>query len=236
MNNINYDIRPLWWCANEIVDENAILDQCPTREARAEQQREFDKLNRQNEAQKQNMSGSLELRLPRRLEQRRIEFNLPDQLFYYTASYDWVLLYQIPPITAQQNKTASGLLFKPEATQDLERSTASRGIIISAGLTALDVLSDHGFELGNIVRFIRLSPYRQEIAPIGDRDFELLCVKPGDICSNEDLFVLLQSGDLQYSQLPDPVEGNPNQIKHVIKHRDGRIFRGSVRPHDLGDY
>ena len=227
-----YDTRPLYWCGNEPIDAKALLDGIRTEEARIKTERDIAALEMQQEAQRQNMSGPRELRLPPLLEKRRLEWNIPDQEFYYVASYDWVGVYQIPPITGQIDRAGTGRIIKPDQTKAIELATAARGIIITAGLAAMDYLESHGHQIGAIVRFVRLAPYRQEVGKIGNRDFELVTIKPGDICSNEDHFPLIQSGRMKLVREKD-ADGRPHYIYKLV---DGGTFNGDMVPPSVGDY
>ena len=71
---------------------------------------------------------------------------------------------------------------------------APRGVIVSAGLQALDVLRSNGCDIGYIVMFVRLSPWRVPIATIAGKEQYLIPLKVGDLISVEDTAAALRTG------------------------------------------
>ena len=69
---------------------------------------------------------------------------------------------------------------------------APRGVIVTAGLLALDALRSNGMDLGHIVNFGRLAPFAKVIDEIGGHVMTLLIMSAGDIISSEDLPRLLK--------------------------------------------
>lgn len=224
---MNYDKRPLFFDENKEFDDAVLAGGASGTDATAERNHRLDAFREKLEARRQNMSGKRELRIPSKLEQRRQEWMIPDELFYFPATFDWVGVYQIRPVTGELQ--SDGVIIKPEQTQNIEVATASRGIVVTAGLSAMDSLSDHGIEIGDIVRFVRLSPWRQQIVRIGAEWFELVMLKPGDICADEDHWQRLQSREMRLAR--DDEDG-----KHYFKTSDGSVYRGQTMPVDLGDY
>lgn len=127
--------------------------------------------------------------LPELLEARRLECSLPDAMFSSHCVYDRILVAQI----AEENRdtfTRGGMLIKPEKTKAREMEQAPRGIIVTAGLLALDHLRSNGMDLGHIVRFVRNSVYRIVVDNVEGTDVELMVLRSGDIVSSEDLELL----------------------------------------------
>ena len=122
--------------------------------------------------------------LPPLLEQRRLEYLIPNGAFAQRAIYDRMLLWQIPYYRERYGDTR---IMMSEQGKERNKNEAPRGIIVSAGLQALDVLHDHGSGLGNIVKFIRLAPWRLPCDMIGGKEEYPLILRAGDLIADEDL-------------------------------------------------
>jgi hypothetical protein len=128
--------------------------------------------------------------LPPLLEERRREHLIPNGAFAQRAMYDRLLLWQIPYYRENYGDTR---IIMSEQGRDRNKNEAPRGIIVSAGLQALDVLHDHGSGLGNIVKFIRLAPWRLPCDMIGGQEQYLMILRCGDLIADEDLELKLRA-------------------------------------------
>ena len=70
-----------------------------------------------------------------------------------------------------------------EILRDLpaQRDGACLGIIVSAGLLALDEMASNGHHVGDLVAFVQWSVYRLPTTHIAGHEFPLLVLKAGDI-------------------------------------------------------
>lgn len=132
-----------------------------------------------------HMSTAGELNLPPLLDVRRLEYGIPDEMFGAAATYNYVLVYQISQTVGDTYGDTS--IVMPDRTKAREVTEAPRGIIVTAGLGALDSLRSNGINLGHIVMFSRNIPYRARMAVISARDHNLLVLQAGDIFASEDL-------------------------------------------------
>ena len=140
-------------------------------------------------ARKAAMAPPGALGLPPLLEQRRLQYLIPNGAFAQRAMYDRMLLWQIP---YYQERYGDTRIVMPETGKSRTKNEAPRGIIVTVGLQALDVLHDHGSGLGHIVKFIRLAPWRLPCDMIAGREEELLILRCGDLIADEDLEQLLR--------------------------------------------
>jgi hypothetical protein len=124
--------------------------------------------------------------IPMLLDERRFEYAIPNGAFEHYPVFDKVYIHQI---TLQERKTysAGGAIYKPEAVVASDRNTAPRGIIVAAGLQALDSLRSTGVDIGHIVRFKKFSPFIQPVAEIKGVVLTVMVIRDGDIISSEDL-------------------------------------------------
>lgn len=127
--------------------------------------------------------------IPMLLDERRIEHGIPNGAFEHFPLYDKVYIWQL---TMSERRTYSegGSIEKPEMRLAYDRNTSPRGIIVAAGLKALDSLRSTGCDIGHIVRFKKFSPFMQEVAEINGKTLELMVIRDGDIVSSEDLATL----------------------------------------------
>ena len=136
---------------------------------------------------RKKMSPSLGL--PPLLESKRMPWCMVDKVFTRQAMFDRIHVFQIDeeilndsPIQFTDQTKASG------------RYRAARGVIVSAGLRALDILRSNGMDLGHTVNFIANCPYRLEVDYVAGKPVEVLIMNVGDICSSEDAATALRSG------------------------------------------
>jgi len=128
--------------------------------------------------------------------------------------YDRIYVYPIGD-KDQDEKIAGSILYKPQMTKD--RFAASRGVIVKAGIKALEHMWAHGIELGHIVLVARLSPWERKYEGKG-REHTVMVLRSSEIVSSEDLeedvldqcvgFKLAEDGTLMIEDRPrvDPEE------------------------------
>lgn len=114
----------------------------------------------------------------------------------YEASYDRIVVYSVPEEKASRETFSPGsTLIRPAQSQKREALETPRGVIVSAGLGARDVLRSHGIGLGHMVWVARLSPWRHEVDRDADgKTIEFLFLRVGDIVGSETLLRLLKEG------------------------------------------
>lgn len=114
----------------------------------------------------------------------------------YEAFSDRIVVFSVPEDKAtRRTYVPGGVIQKLDTKTDLEENESPRGIIVSAGLGARDVLRSHGIGLGHMVWVARFSPWRHEV----DRDkegqpIEFLFLRVGDIVGSETLLKHLADG------------------------------------------
>lgn len=143
------------------------------------------------EERKRLMAPPGALDLPALVEEARIKYSLPDTFFAGGASYDSVVLYQVPLYLDHYGRSD---LYMPDSTKDILRSEASRAVILDAGLLALDSLRSNGIDLGHIVCFTRFSPCRPVVDVIKGKELRVVVVHAGDIRWSETLRAEVRAG------------------------------------------
>lgn len=124
--------------------------------------------------------------IPMLLDERRFEYGIPNGAFESFPAYDKVYIWQVT-LTERKTYKEGGTIVKPEARIAHDRNTAPRGIIVSAGLAALDSLRSTGIDIGHIVRFKKFSPFIQPVAEVNGVEMTVMVIRDGDIVSSEDL-------------------------------------------------
>ena len=128
------------------------------------------------------------------LEERVAKYEIPPIL--YQPVFDRVLVYQIP--TVESDTFAGSCLVKPEATRKREKNQSPRGVLVAAGQKALDVMADHGIQLGDIVWFARMSMWRHEVDATL-KEFSIL--RAGELCGSEDLRDRVTAGQVSFKRI-----------------------------------
>ena len=116
-----------------------------------------------------------------KLEERIKKYNIPAPL--YEPVFDRVLVFQIP--TMESETFRDGVIFKPNETKKRESAQSPRGVVVSAGMRARDILESHGIQLGDIVWFARHTMWRHEL-DASSKSFSV--IRAGEVCGSEDLF------------------------------------------------
>lgn len=165
------------------------------------------------------------LGLPSLLDDRRISYGVVDAAFQCQPIYDRLLVYQLP---AHQGETfmEGGRIIAPDTSRDYLRRECPRGLLLSAGLGALDILRSHGVDLGHIVVTISTVPFRLIVDHIDGKPFEVLLMRAQDLVGSEDLAGTLRSGELKVVSLTDTPDG-PRQ--HRYEDLEGQM-RSPVTP------
>ncbi len=159
------------------------------------------------------------LRLNPLLDERRLRYGIPDECFKSFVFYETVHVFQLDLIDTEMAGSDSRIV-RPDATRDRDRRQAHRGIVIGAGLGALDIGISHGWYLGHVVHFIQLAPFRQRSVTIKGKDFDFLVMRAGDLRSSEDTEALRRSGKIRVDVVVDE-KGRP---EHRLVWEDGRAY------------
>lgn len=135
------------------------------------------------------------------LEKRRFQYAIPDGAFRIQAAFNTCFVHQLPRFE-EETYGDTGIIMPQTARRRVEEETP-RGILVSAGLNALDCLRSNGIDLGHIVSFVRQAPWRMPIAMVNGVDFYLVILRAGDITGSEDLRLLLQEEVCRVDYQPD---------------------------------
>lgn len=167
------------------------------------------------EARRKYIAPRGSLGLPELLEARRWRFAIPDGAFKRRAMGYRVLLWQLPEWDGITFSSESRIILTDVGKSRREQS-APRGIIVSAGLEALDLLRGNGSDVGHVVYFQQLAPWRQPCDHIEGKDYHLVLVNAADVIADEDLESALREGKLRV-ELHRTARGD----QHVYVRADG---------------
>lgn len=173
------------------------------------------------------MSGEGELGLPPLLEDRRWEYGIIDGFFAAQPCWDRVHIYQIPQFKSK-TYDPSGVIVMPDSAVQRETHQCPEGIIVAAGLSALDALRSHGMDLGHRVIFIRNAPWRVRVGMVLGQAENMLPMTVGDIGASYDTTTELRSRRAR-------VKYNAEKQQHMLIDADGKEWAPTV-PWKEGDY
>lgn len=175
--------------SNGLVDLSTV---CPLKNSQCERTLRAMATNHKETAKHVSPKGTLNL--PPLLDARRLEHGIPDKAFAKSqAAFDRIFIWQIDEHN-EETYIEGGTIVRSQAAQDAMKKSANRGILVSAGLSALDTLRSHGFDLGHIVTFMSIQPWKLPLGFIDLIDQKLLMMRDGDLCGSEDLVLALRSG------------------------------------------
>ena len=110
------------------------------------------------------------------------------------AVFDRVLLWQVPESWyCGDTFIEGGLIHTPLSTRERHMQDTPRGIIVSAGLNAMDAMCSHGMGIGHVVHFCVNSLYRRPLDTV-DGGKHLCLIRVGDIIDSEDLADAIDAG------------------------------------------
>lgn len=125
--------------------------------------------------------------LPPLLEERRLQYKIPNGMFTRQACFDWIYLWQVPEHEGGTGKIGEGLLYAPDTGASRMKEEAPCGIICSAGLQALDHLRSNGMDLGHKIQFVKMAPCRILADIIEGKWLYGIVIRDGDVMSSFDL-------------------------------------------------
>jgi hypothetical protein len=172
------------------------------------------------EARKRSMSPPGSLGLPAYLDEVRLRYNLTDGYFEHQALWDRIFVAQIREVP-RETHFEGGRIIKTENTQSAEKYSSPRGVIVSAGLQALDAMRSHGIDLGERVCFIQQAPWRMKIDTLDTGHEEwVLIFRVGDISASSDQVKRLRSGEMKVV----PHEDASGCYTHKIQDKEGKVW------------
>ncbi len=131
------------------------------------------------------------LGLPRLLDEKRIKYGIPATAWKSQAVFNKILVWQLP--IDESATYGGGLIVKTDERKARERNEAPRGVIVSAGLQALDELRSHGVDIGHTVHFTHTAPFRKRLPAIAGKEPSLVILHSGDIFDSEELAETLKA-------------------------------------------
>ncbi len=140
--------------------------------------------------------------IPDILDERRLYYGIPNGAFECYPAFDKVFVYQIP-LKTRKTYAESGAILRPDQVNGYDRNTTPRGIIVSAGLKAMDALYSTGFHIGEIIRFKKLSPYMMPIDDIDGHEFHVMVIRDGDIEASEDFAEQLNNRKIEIKNVKE---------------------------------
>lgn len=159
-------------------------------------------------------------KIPKLLDERRFEYAIPNGCFEHFPLFDKVYIWQLN-MTERETYTEGGSILKPEARIAYDRKTAPRGIIVAAGLAALDSLRSAGADIGHIVRFKKFAPFMQEVCDIDGHTLEVLTLRDGDMVSSEDLAREYHQGIVRIVNVANEKGGYDHRFERTLD--DGTV-------------
>jgi hypothetical protein len=141
------------------------------------------------------------LGLEKCLEAARQTYGIPDSAFEQQAVFNSVYVLQVAMQEGETYKDSQIIL--AETTRDRELRKAPIGIIVSAGLKALDLMRSHGIDLGHKITFVHSAPYFIRFDNIGGVDQHLVVLDVRNIRSSYNLAADLKARRQNIKAVPD---------------------------------
>jgi hypothetical protein len=163
------------------------------------------------------------------LDRRIKEYNIPD--WPGQALYGRIIVYRIKDENADRKTfTAGGVIEMPDDVASTQKWKAPRGIIVSAGLLAMDILRGNGIGLGEVIWMASHSPWRFEVdsklkdGKVESVDFYFM--QAGDAVLSEDLVERIREGDAV-------VEFENGKHRYVVEGKAFPRFDPPEHPDDM---
>lgn len=174
---------------------------------------EYEKAKKKTALIKALQSPPGALGLPPRLEAARLKYGITDAFFRVQASFDRIFVFPLSLEDGDKAEKTSGGIWKPNTTKLKDLQEGNRGVLISAGLTAMDRLMSHGYELGDIVITNKNVPFARRCESIGEEALHYLVMREADLAGNESQMERIRAGEQRIEDAGDEFEYN-HQIAH----------------------
>lgn len=193
-------------------------------------------LERNRRAFEKRLSPKGALGLDPHLDQRRLDYLIPDEAFDVQPIYDRIFVAQLNDGPDDGKFVEGGMIVKPQTVESRDIKESPRGIIVAAGNIAMDNLMSHGIHLGDIVTFTEVAPWKLPLGRLGDADcsieYDLLQLRSGDITGSPDVRQRILSGALKVK-----LRHNKKRdcYEHVLVDSEGKTWN-PIEPFSGGDY
>ena len=181
----------------------------------------------EEDAIKSKMSPPGALNLPSLLEERRWQFLITDGAFKKQAVYDRIYIHQLSE--SEGETYGDTQIIMPDVGRIREREEAPRGVLVSAGLRALDHIRSNGMDLGHIIAFVKNAPHRIPCETVRGKKRYVLEMNAGDIVGSEDLAVALRRRQchIKTFDVKDEATGTVQQ-QHLFVDQNQRTWNPSM--------
>jgi len=163
------------------------------------------------------------LGLPKLLDYKRIKHEIVDSVFDFEPVYDRCFVYQIGLETDIIEGT--GGLVMPESTKEWMALTAPKGILIAAGLRAMDNLLSNGMNIGHTVVFNQSTPFRFPMGNVLGKAQNCLVVRDGEICGSLELRRAQREGLCKREMRVTKDEYGNEVFEHVFLDEHGKLWQ-----------
>lgn len=187
---------------------------------------ELASLERLRDAVEKSLAPAGSLGLPKLLDEKRLKYGITNGAFKVQPAFDRVLIKQLA--FDDSDTYGGGVIVKTDHTKKRETNEAPRGIIISAGLEALDQLHSNGMGVGHTVRFIKQLAWQMPVDTINNRDMYVTPLIVGDIVASEDLAEALSKGECKVEPREIVMDDGMKRIEHVYVDKDGQMWLPST--------
>lgn len=168
------------------------------------------------------------LNLPPLLEARRLEYMLPAGCFDAQCLWDYVMVVQLEN---SGDSKSQGDIVLPVAHGEARRKTLCTGILVNAGLNALDKLRSNGVDLGHFVVFARHTPWARELDKLGEFPTVGLDLTVTDIRQSLDLELHRRAGNIRF----ETIDHGDHRRELVYVDENGETWKPEV-PELMANY
>lgn len=149
------------------------------------------------------------------LEQRRLKYAIPDGFFLSQACNNRVNVFQIDD--DEGDTYGDGVIHKADYVKERSREQAPKGILMSAGLKAMDQAYANGYWIGHIINFVQLNPWRKPIAIKGGKHQYVMVMSCGDITDSDDLANYIRLGVVEHARREFTNPDGTNEVEHYYR-------------------
>ena len=136
------------------------------------------------------------------VDARRLEFGMANCYFHKQPTFDHVFVYQITEDGEEEETIGpSGIIVKPQQRIASDRQRSCRGVLISAGLQAMEQLASHDVQLGDLVTYLHMSPWCMKVGEVLGQAQTVMVLRAGNIVANEGTAARLHDGRLYIDNL-----------------------------------
>ena len=148
-----------------------------------------------------------------------------EQIYHPTAwqaSFDWIYIWRLADFDTEDGTYGDTGLYIPENSKAGKLEQSPRGVVISAGLEALNHLRSNGIDIGHTVQMMKWTPQRIIVDIVKGHEIAMHVIRDGDVTGSEELTEALLKGECKVELKTFKDQFGQDVEKHFFIDKNGK--------------